>query len=113
MLLNNYSLPPVYRLRAGVSEDSYGDPVESWDNPDKVRLKRAVVQHDSSTETETTSRRLMANERVLLAPGRVDLTAEDRIEYLGESWKVQGDPVTRDGLAQGVYTVAIIAQTQG
>jgi len=113
MLLNNYRLPPVYRLRAGITEDSYGDPVESWDVPDKVRLKRAVVQFDQSEEDEDTARRVLRTERVLIVPGRADLTAEDRIEYEGEVYKIQGDPAIREGLAQGVYTLAIITQTQG
>ncbi|WIC90159.1 head-to-tail stopper [Arthrobacter phage VroomVroom] len=113
MLLNDYRLPPVYRLRAGITEDSYGDPVESWDTPDKVRLKRAVVQFDQSAEDEDTARRILRTERVLIVPGVVDLTAEDRIEYKGETWKIQGEPATREGFAQDVYTVAILTQTQG
>jgi hypothetical protein len=106
MLLSSVTAPPVYRLRAGVAVDSYGDPVESWDAPERVRLKGASVQNVSVIEEEGTARHIIRGRKTLYAPGRVDLTAHDRIEAGGEVWKVAGDPVVRAGLASCVYTTA-------
>ncbi|UDL14616.1 head-to-tail stopper [Arthrobacter phage KeAlii] len=107
MLLTAYKkTPSVYRLRAGTTTDSYGDPVESWDNPQRTLLRGATVQNEKTTEEDGQARRVIRSEFVLFAPGAVDLTSDDRIEAEGRIWRVDGDPVVRRGLASTVYTTA-------
>jgi head-tail adaptor len=109
MLLTAYRrAPSVYRLRPGSTTDSYGDPVESWDEPERVLLRNATVQSVSVVEDEGVARHIFRGQKTLYAPGAVDLTAADRIEVDGEVWKVDGDPVTRAGLASTVYTTATL-----
>lgn len=107
MLLTAYTkTPAVYRLRAGVTTDSYGDPVESWDSPERFLLRGASVQTVSTVEDEGTTRHIIRGEKTLHAPGSPSLTSGDRIEVGGEIWRVDGDPVVRRGLASTVYTTA-------
>lgn len=114
MLLTSYKIAPsVYRLRAGVTEDSYGDPVESWDVPERVRLKGATVQDVNAEEVDGATRRLIRGEKVLFAPGKVDLTENDRIEVSGEVWRVNAPPTIRSGLASTVYTTASLTRNSG
>ncbi|CCQ44316.1 hypothetical protein ARTSIC4J27_240 [Pseudarthrobacter siccitolerans] len=109
MLLTSYrKVPSVYRLRPGAGVDSYGDPVESWDAPERVLLRGATVQSVSVVEDEGTTRHVIRGEKTLYAPGSVDLTAADRIECNGQIWRVEGDPVVRRGLASTVYTTAAL-----
>jgi hypothetical protein len=61
--------PVVTRLRAGTRTDSDGDPVESWDSPDRLRLPRAFVGDPDSEETEAPGENRITAERVLYAPG--------------------------------------------
>lgn len=105
--------PKVYRLRASQGVDSYGDPVESWDAPERVRLYRAVVQEPTTVEEESPGKRVVSGERALYAPSALDLVSGDRIEVDGEVWRVQGEPKVRRGFAMGVYTSATLARSEG
>lgn len=110
-MLLGASLAAVVRLRPALVEDSYGDPVESWDFPSRIRLRGADIQAVSSTEQEGTARRLVEDARVLFVPGVPDLTSADRIETEdGEVWRVDGNPVVRRGQALGVYTTATLTR---
>lgn len=108
MLLNLTCRPPVYRLRAGSGTDSYGDPVQSWDAPERVILRGATVQDISTVEDEGVAKRIVRGEKALFVPGAADVTVDDRIEYDGEVWRVNGDPAVKRGLATGVYTSAAL-----
>lgn len=109
MLLTAYrKLPSTYRLRPGTGTDSYGDPVESWTSPERVLLKGAVVQDAKSEETG----QILHGEKVLLVPGRADLTAEDRVEHDGKQWRVNGEPSIKDGLASRPFTVASLTRSE-
>lgn len=109
MLLTAYrkAVTP-YRLRATAGTDSYGDPVESWATPDRLKLKGATVQDVSTVETEGVTKRVIKGETTLFAPGAVDVKAEDRIEVGDEVWRVDGDPAVKAGLASAVFTVATL-----
>lgn len=98
----------VTRLRATVAEDSYGDPVTSWEYSERFPF-RAEVQAVSSTDAEGSARVILRDERALFAPGAPDLRHDDRVEVDGEVWRVDGDPLTfSGGLASPVYTTATL-----
>ena len=107
MLMGRLPTPPVYRLRPSAGSDSYGDPVESWANPQRTLLPRAQVQVPTSTLPES-----LQTDRVLHVPGTADVTARDRIEYDGAIWRIEGTPIVRRGLASGVYTTAPLSLVQ-
>lgn len=114
MLLTSYRVvPTVYRLRAVAGVDSYGDPVESWDAPERVRLVGATVQDVRAEETEGIVRRVIRGEKALFVPGAADLTENDRVEITGEVWRVNGTPTVRRGLASRVYTTATLTRSSG
>lgn len=98
--------PPVFRLRPGTTTDSYGDPVESWDAPASVRLPRADVHGVVAEETDAADRRVLTDYRDLFIPYAADLTAADRIQYLGKVWTIEGAPVVTRGLLIGAQTTA-------
>lgn len=105
--------PPVYRLRATMTEDAYGDPVLSWDPPARSLLKGAYIQAVSSIEEESVTRRIMRGEKLLFVPGVADLTEDDRIEQDSEIWRVNGAPEVRRGLASAAFTTAVLARVEG
>jgi head-tail adaptor len=112
MLLTSYKVvPAVYRLRAVAGVDSYGDPVESWTTPERVRLKGATVQDVRTEEVEGSTRTIVRGEKALFVPGAVDLTEDDRIEVSGEVWRVNGPPTVRRGLGSATFTTATLTRT--
>lgn len=112
MILNAYRrAPSVYRLAPGITYDSYGDPVESWDTPTRTLLRGATVQDVSVVEEDGVSRHILRLQKRLYCPGDPGLTAADRIEVDGEVFKVDGDPTVRFGLASTVYTTAALTST--
>lgn len=113
MLLTGKSEQPIYRLRAAIVEDSYGDTSEDWRNPGRVPIRGASAQTVSTDETEGVARRVLEDERVLYVPRREDLTAEDRIEVDGDVWRIDGDPIVRRGLASAAYTTAKLRRITG
>lgn len=114
MLLTSYRVvPTVYRLRAGAGVDSYGDPVESWDTPERVKLTGATVQDVRAEEVDGAIRRIVRGEKALFVPGTADLTENDRVEVSGEVWRVNGAPTVRIGLASRVYTTASLTRSSG
>lgn len=114
MLLPAYRVtPPVYRLRAGSGTDSYGDPVESWDSPERFKLKGAYAQDVRAEEVDGAVRRIIRGEKVLFVPGAADLNENDRVEISGEVWRVNAPPSVRHGLASTVYTTASLTRVSG
>jgi hypothetical protein len=113
VLLSATAGPPVYWLLPGIVEDSYGDPVESWDAPERKRLHGAAVQEVTSVEDDDSVRPLLTDERRLFVPGKVPIRPEHRIESDGDVWRVDGKPITRRGLASSVYTTATLRRLSG
>jgi head-tail adaptor len=113
VLLSRRSKRPVTRLRAAVTQDSYGDPAESWAQPARLPLKLAQIREVSSDETDGQVRRILTDERALFVPGAPDVVANDRIEVGDEIWRVDGDPIVREGLMSGVFTAATLKRVTG
>lgn len=103
---------PIYRLRPGTTLDSYGDPVESWDNPDRLLLKNAEIQQRaaSDAESETPTADVIRGARTLFIPGAADIHEHDRIQDGAEIWRVDGTPIVRQGLAMRSYTTAYLVR---
>lgn len=114
MLLASYRvIPAVYRLRAVAAVDSYGDPVESWTTPERVRLTGATVQDVRAEEVEGAVRRTISGEKVLFVPGAADLTENDRVEVSGAVWRVNGPPSVLRGLGSSTFTTANLTRSSG
>lgn len=96
----------IVRLRASETEDRAGNPVSDWDNPQRERIRRVSVQPNAQEEDETPlGDRRITSFRVITRPGHTpDISSLDRIEYGGDTHKVDGevgywpDPYGRDHL---------------
>jgi hypothetical protein len=115
LLMNPTVAPRVSRLRPRTRLDSDGDPVESWDTPDRLVLKSATVQAFQSVEkTDPVSAAVLRDTATLYAPGEVDIAATDRVEVVrsgvAELWTVSGEPTVLVGLASGTITVARLSR---
>jgi len=108
--------PKVFRLRPGVTLDSDGDPTESWEQPDRLRLPKATVQESSSEDEDGLSQRALGSKRLtrsgrkVFLPYRADVVANDRVEIDGQVWRVDGNPNPRAGLSTTVYTTVTLAR---
>ncbi|WWV91842.1 head closure Hc1 [Microbacterium phage phiMiGM15] len=108
-MLAGQSGAAVTRLRPGTTTDTYGDDVESWTAAERKRIPRAQLQRGPSTETEG-ERRLLENEALLLIIGAFDLTEDDRVEFAGLVWRVEGTPLVRRSLATGTHVSARLSR---
>jgi hypothetical protein len=113
VLLQTHSGPKLYRLRAAVTHDSYGDEVQDWKNPSRKLLPKARVEDAETVEEDGVVRRVLKGERVLFVYGTPDITSEDRIEIAGQVWRVNGLPNQRRGLASGAYLTATLTRNSG
>jgi hypothetical protein len=112
MTLHDPRASRAYRLRATVAADAYGDPVLSWEEPERTPLAKATVQAVTSTETDRPTGVRLTDARALFVPGVADLTAADRVEIDGEVWRVDGTPAVLRGLVSGVYTTASLVRVK-
>lgn len=110
MLIPNHRAPNVYRLRATTTTDLYGDPRPSWADPERVRLRGAVIQSVAPYEEDPDG--LQAGNRRLYCPGVVDLDAYDRIESGGQVWLIDGTPSYRRSLVGPGYTVVRLKRSE-
>jgi hypothetical protein len=108
VLLDSPTSAAVFRLRPRTTTDSYGDPVASWDDPERARLRGAQLQATGpgNDEEESPSGNASEDHRRLIVPGTPSLTETDRIEADGEVWRIDGTPVIRRGIASSAYTTA-------
>lgn len=115
-LLRPHRSPRVYRVRPGTTTDSDGDSVESWENPDRLRLRNVTLQESSSEDEDGLAQRSLGSKRLtrsgrkIFVPYAADIVANDRIEIDGQLWRVDGNPNPRRGLATSVYTTVTLAR---
>jgi hypothetical protein len=70
--------------------DSRGDAADAWENPQKIRIT-AWVDQQSTTEVDDETRNARTS-TALLVTNYLDLDANDRVVYGGDTWTVQGRP---------------------
>ena len=92
MLTNLPSPSPVYRLRATERLDARGEPVRDWQHPDRRVIPGAQIQQDTTGATERGSEITLSVAKTLLVRDGYDLTAGDRVEYLGKVYHLDGEP---------------------
>jgi hypothetical protein len=115
-LLRPHRSPRVYRVRPGTTTDSDGDPVESWEHPDRLRLRNVTLQESSSEDEDGLAQRSLGSKRLtrsgrkIFVPYAADVVANDRVEIDGQLWRVDGNPNPRRGLATSVYTTVTLAR---
>lgn len=102
----------VFRLRASTGTDTYGDPVLDWTQPERIRLRNAIVGEPRNAEVEGGASRTLSGTRELRVLGLVDLTAADRIEDAGVVWRVEGEPRVHRSLAAGTFTAATLVRAE-
>lgn len=70
--------------------DSRGDAADAWQNPQEVPIT-AWVDQQSTTEVDDETRNARTS-TALLVTNYLNLEAEDRVVYNGDTWTVQGRP---------------------
>lgn len=105
--------PTVVRLRPTSVPDSYGDPVESWDVPERTVLRGAFTQDRDSLEVTGDGRTRVVTRRVLYAYGDAALTAADRVEVDGVVHLIDGEPAVHRSRTRPVYTSASLVRPTG
>lgn len=105
MLRETSRQSPVYLLLPGRGVDSYGDPINEWDEPTRVQIPGAEIQRNTTedkdlatgTQTDRLGKLIAAGHGPELAIYRlVDETS--RIEQDGKVWRVTGEPNIKQGL---------------
>lgn len=81
------------RLRATPSTDRYGDTVLDWSNPDRAPIDDVNIQPLSQDEDDRSTRSpVITTWRITSRPGvDLDVGADDRIEWDGDTWTVEGE----------------------
>lgn len=97
----------VFLLSPSVVADSYGDETESWASPTRIRLRGASLESPATTGDEAPDVETIRNSRILLVPSRPAISARDRIEAEGATWRVDGDPIVRVGALDTFTRVAL------
>lgn len=72
------------------STDSRGDVTYSFDQPKRVKIT-AWIDQQSTTEVDDESRNARSS-NALLVTNYLDMQAQDRVIYDGNTWTVQGRP---------------------
>lgn len=110
MILESASGPLIYRQRAQLVEDSYGDMIASWDSPEETLLRKAQVQYDKLMRTKETDvadgDTASTHGHLYYYSGPIDIAMTDRIRYGSEVWRIDGVAATRQSLGSGTYTHA-------
>ncbi|QWY81831.1 head-to-tail stopper [Microbacterium phage Honk] len=108
MLTTIASTSPIYRLRPTEAVDSVGDTVTSWADPARALIPRATFDDGPSSggfpRTEGTAE--------LHIVGRFDITSADRVEYLGEVWRIEGRVNVQRSLASGTLTSVRLSRVE-
>jgi hypothetical protein len=97
----------VYRLRPGVRTDSSGDTVRDWANPQRDRIPRAVDFQVGPSHDRDGIVTVREDGARLFVEGPVDVTGDDRVEYRGAVWRVDGNPDTK-GVTLAAPTPSVV-----
>lgn len=89
------------------SFDAYGNPETTWETIAEGIPCR--IHENSSTET-LGDRESIERTALCFLEADTDVTAYDRLEINGETWEVDGAPVTRVGLAAAHHIEANLRQ---
>lgn len=89
--------PIEYMPFDGVGSDSYGNAIESWDDPE-TRMVYGVNYPASDEPTEAGHNRLVVD-ATLLVPANFVANERDRVRLLrdGKTYEVIGTPETAEG----------------
>lgn len=86
----------ITRLRGIPVTDRYNNTIVDWSDPGRLDLSGLMVQPTTTTEQQDAPNRvpLIDGLWICTRPGAPipDLTAADRVEYLGDVYDVEGEP---------------------
>lgn len=80
-------------LAAGVVSDPYsGQPAENWDAPTSTEVVGVAVEPRPSNEPVQDARNAVTSGFTLYLPPGTEITARDRVQVRGDTYRVLGDP---------------------
>ena len=89
----------ITRLRPGTTTER-GSTIYDWSNPDALVIPECSVQ-PSGTSLSQDGRALgVVDGLTVYAPVDADVKAGDRIEYRGDIYTINGDPLVWPGVAR-------------
>jgi len=102
MLAETNRQDPVYLITPSVKTDSYGDPINDWDNPTLTVIPGADLQHHMTLDKDEADSSTTHRTGTLIATGpRIDVyrlvTDGSRIKQGTEVWRVNGEPNVKVG----------------
>lgn len=88
------------RVRAGEKTDRGGNTIPDWSTPNRLMVTGLNIQPNTQTETADEQRNaVITGYRVQSAEGTApDIEAADRIEWMGETFEVDGEVARWPGL---------------
>lgn len=88
----SFARQTVTRLRGVLADDGHGNETEDWATPDMLDIERCTVQPGSSQEL-LAGRDATLIQYTVRVCGQVDVKSTDRIQYLGVTYDIDGQPL--------------------
>jgi len=92
MALLSFWTQSITRLRPGTKTER-GSVVYDWSNPDALVIDGCSVQPASTSLTQDGRVQGISDGLTVYAPADADVKAGDRIEYSGNVYTINGDPL--------------------
>ncbi|NJQ04289.1 hypothetical protein [Streptomyces lonarensis] len=105
------------RLRAPETTDTYGNPTRDWSAAGRLEMpgwRVQPMQGSRATAAETIPREGLARMRRCFGPPGADVLTTDRVEWQGETWRIEGDvDLWRSPTGRLDHTELIISRMEG
>lgn len=89
-----FATQTIDRLRATVTVDARNNAVEDWETPDVLSIEGCNVQPGMTME-ELVNRDTTLIQWTVLAPPDADVRPNDRIDYRGIEYEIDGMPAAQ------------------
>lgn len=86
----------IVRLRPGTTTER-GSTVPDWSNPNRLTIDGCSVQPSSTSLSQDGRVQGITDGLTVYAPENADVLAGDRIEYAGNIYTIDGDPLIWPG----------------
>lgn len=89
----------ITRIRPGTKTER-GSEVPDWDDPDTLVISGCNVQPASTSLSQDGRAQGITDGLTVYAPADADIIADDRIQFAGNVYTINGDPLIWPGVAR-------------
>ena len=89
----------ITRIRSGTKTER-GSEVPDWDDPDILVISGCNVQPASTSLSQDGRVQGITDGLTVYAPADADIIADDRIQFAGNVYTINGDPLIWPGVAR-------------